>query len=344
MRYSYFYSGEYAASVLRSFIYRCSVSVWIFAYISGFDRGAWISVSLEKKKDGASSLILVGHCSAICGDVGSKIVHEHRSLVVKSALRNIQLGAAAASIIYCSVATAQTSETTTAEAYLGFEQFSTVVPYDRVDFVDKLKWAGMKFFNAPAAGRVVSLYDYRTGKLAGVECLSGNLKDQYALFVNWLVPKDAIIHTVKGVVGEDAVKVIGNEEWSNAGEWVSAVAVAAWFEDIAKQTKNEELKNLFIEPEPVWHELSFADECDLRDSVTELKGKNIRWYPVLNAKLRSVIGEGTGATSQEIKREPHVIVAKKLAEVEPEKRYWAECFPRSGESAAMKNLCGASVK
>ncbi len=265
---------------------------------------------------------------------------------MNAALRSLQLGAAAASIVYCSVAAAQTAETTTAEAYLGFEQFSTVIPYDHVDFIDKLKWAGMKFFNAPAADRVVSLYDYRTGKLAGAECLSGNLKDQYALFVNWLVPKDAIVHTlrVKGVVDEDAVEVIGNEEWSNVGEWVSTVAVAAWFENIARQTKNEEIKDLFIEPEPVWHELSFANECDLRDSVTELKGKKIRWYPVLNAKLRSVIEERAGATGQEIKRVPHVFVANKLAEIEPEKRYWAECFPGNGKSAAMKNLCGVSVK
>ena len=265
---------------------------------------------------------------------------------MKAVLKSMQLGAAAASIVYCSVAMAQTVETTTVKAYLGFEQFSTVVPYDHVNFADKLKWAGMKFLNAPAADRVVSLYDYRTVKLAGAECLGGNLKDQYALLVNWLVPKDAIVHTlrIKGVAGEDVVEVIGNEEWWGVGEWVSTAAVAAWFKAIAEQTKNEELKELAIEPQPVWHELSFTDECELRDSISELKGKKVRWYPVQNAKLRSVIKERTGAAGQEIKWEPHVIVAKKLAEVEPEKRYWAECFPGNGKGAAMKNLCGASVK
>ena len=110
--------------------------------------------------------------------------------------------------------------------YLDFGQFSTVAPEDQLSFLDKLKWAGMNIVGAPAAGGIVSLYEYDSAEIKMAPCSQGPLQDHHALLV-WrqqVQNSDADTQSQGNGAANGFEPVWGELSFSNACELQEALA------------------------------------------------------------------------------------------------------------------------
>lgn len=103
--------------------------------------------------------------------------------------------------------------------YLDFGQFSTVASEDQLGLVDKLWWAGMNFVGAPAAGEVVSLYEYGSAEITVASCSQDPLQDHHALLVRRQQAQDEdpkAQSQENGVANDGSELVWGELSFSNA--------------------------------------------------------------------------------------------------------------------------------
>ena len=233
---------------------------------------------------------------------------------------------------------AQPPADTTTSAYLDFGRFSTIAPADQLGFLDKLKWAGMIFVNAPAARRVVSLYDYTKRDIMAADCSSDRIRNHHALLVASLVPTDAVIAAL------DAIEQNSGNKDGDHDDVLSGLRGRSWVaqEDPALKTLlqegNDSSSALLNVPEPelVWHEFSFSNSCELRELIESLNYDDLHWRFVDDPKLRSVIQSVSDSDAQE----ERIIVAERLfPEATRSRQYFAECEPSSELPLADGSLC-----
>lgn len=239
-------------------------------------------------------------------------------------------------------------------AYLNFEQFRTVVDADKLGFYGTLKYAGMKFVNAPAAGRVVSLYEYDAESIVVNSSCSGEYKSEYALLVNWAVPS-------KAVEARWSPDMLG--ETTEQAEWASDV----WEEDLHKMLVDRDwilvetlssydsegkLKGIIPEPVPVWYEVPFVNACELQRSVENLDDGAWNWNQVSDDKLKRIaeypwVNKGENHDAWPV-HSTHVIVTEPISEAGDYVEYFAECqdiaFIRDGLGVPATSLCNWSVE
>ena len=229
-----------------------------------------------------------------------------------------------------SVLFAQPPADTTTAPYLDFKQFSTIAPADRIGFLDQLKWAGMKFANAPAAKRIVSLYEYSSDTIADVSCSDDRLRDHHALVVTKMIPIDSVI----AALPSDA------ENTPALKEQLADPQKNPWITNSALQ---ELLKNGSILPSrvttpmPVWGELSFSNSCELQKIAANLDHDAVTWHMVDNPKLLSVIqSEPNGATPAKI-----IVTDSFFPKQTGMKQYFAECVPANERPFVGSSYCDA---
>lgn len=239
-------------------------------------------------------------------------------------------------------------------AYLNFEQFETVVEAGDVSFIDKLKWAGMKLVNSPAAKRVVSLYDYDAGAITEGKCSDDQYKDYRALVVNSALSSEELIKAVEeaGVsmnlqmadVGKSLGSKLKEKPWITQEAWINAVS--SYGIDIAEQ-------NIVIpEPKTVWHELPYSNGCQLQRTVASFDYDAVVWQQVFDPKLLSItqlrnMGTGKGNALDGVSS-PHLIVTDPIVTSVEARHYFAECMGRvgylRGDGSSVVSLCGEKEK
>ena len=221
-------------------------------------------------------------------------------------------------------------------AYLDFGEFSSIAPADRLGFLDRLKWAGMIFVNAPAARRVVPLYDYTREGIGNADCSSDRIQDHRALFVTSLVPTDDVIAALQAIQANS-----GNEAGSH-DDVLSGLEEGSWVEDSV-------LRNLLQpggesssppldvpEPELVWHEFSISNSCELQQSIADLDYGALTWHSVDDPKLRTIIQSGP---SENNPRERIIMAEQLFPESALNGQYYAECKPSNELQLADDSLC-----
>lgn len=217
--------------------------------------------------------------------------------------------------------------------HLNFEQFKVVVDADELEFYETLTYEWMKFVNAPAAERVVLLYEYEAELIeeARLSCSDPVYTSGRALLVNSAVSRSVL-------VGRDDLPSISDSNLVN-GEWVLVDA----FDEFDEDEKRGILDSEFEEVEPFWYEASYADLCGLQRLVQD-RDNSLNWKLVNDEKLEKIhdvklakiyhneLSVDTWTT--------HVIVAEPIPEIEGDYgKYFAEC--RDGSSILTRNrsLC-----
>lgn len=236
-----------------------------------------------------------------------------------------------------------------APAHLNFEQFSTVVRADEVSFLTTLKWAGMILVNAPAADRVVTLYEYEAGSMGLGDCSESGYSSDHALLVNWAIPATAMIAAL-----EEAGVSLDSEQWDLSrgapqalgdGEWVTVGTLVATLD--SHNIDEGYWSEVFPEPSPVWHELPFASSCGLQETVATLDDSALVWQPVLDQKLKAIarfpdIVDG-GAAGALPPISPRVFVTRALEGPVETAQYFAECleaeFVQGAWTATPASVC-----
>lgn len=230
---------------------------------------------------------------------------------------------------------AQTPDGNSTYAYLGFSQFTTIKAANKLRFFDRLKWAGMVFVNAPAAKRVAALYEYKNNEIASADCSDNELRDQFALLVTQLVPTEAVLAN-----HEAQIREAGSLEFTlRDTPWLTRAGL--------KDLLPNELKEISDEAptEPVWHELSFSNSCDLKETITSLDYQTLTWSRAENPKLRSIIRSGAESLTRETSFKAQVILASPLFSKQAvQKQYFAQCKPVNDLRHARTLLCGARIR
>ena len=229
---------------------------------------------------------------------------------------------------------AQPRADTTTAPFLDFKQFSTIAPADQLGFLDKLKWAGMKFANAPAAKRVVSLYEYGSDAIADVTCSTDRLRDHHALIVTRMVPTSSVIATLEtyGDASSDPIKT--NELITQLSDPQENTWIAK--SELAKHLPHDPtLLDQVADPEPVWGELSFSNSCELREIAADLDYDAVTWHMVDDAKLRSLVpSERNDTTTAKF-----IVTDSFFPEQTEIKQYFAECVPASRRPYTRNSYC-----
>lgn len=252
-----------------------------------------------------------------------------RRKVLRSCILSVTVNLFTAGIL-----SAQVSTDVTKPAYLGFEQFSTVAIADRLGFLDKVIWAGMNFVYAPAAKRIVPLYEYNSEDIAKADCSADKHRTQRALLATWLVPKKAVpgkllskpsVELGRGFEGQD--------------KWLT---LAELKELLPKAHNLEGYRGMSV---PVWHELSVSNSCDLKRAVADLDYKALAWHPIDNPKLLSTIRSKDDSVGLMAAFKAHVIVtepffSKKIRQ----KKYFAECIPLKKRERTYASICNTVLK
>ena len=238
------------------------------------------------------------------------------------------------SLFASSVLFAQPPADTSADSFLDFSQFSMIAPADRLGFLDHLKWAGMRFVNAPAARRVVSLYEYSSDAIANVTCSDDRLRDHHALVVTELVPTNSVIVALEShrsgqsTAGniEELIRQLPDPE---VNPWMTTSGLQDFLQ------KDPSLPNNVSDPMPVWGELSFSNSCELQQMVEDLDYDAVTWHPVDNPKLRSFIqSEPDQTTSAKI-----IATGSFFPEHIETAQYFAECLPANERPHVGSSYC-----
>ena len=265
---------------------------------------------------------------------------------------SVSLGMFVGPLLVMNVAMGQGADQ--APAHLNFEQFSTVVHSDHVSILTTLKWAGMRWVNAPAADRVVTLYEYDAGAITALEaCSESGYSSDHALLVNWAIPTtDTMTALADAGVGlnsqpsnysEDLQAALGGGDWVTVGNLVTTLA--------SYEIDNQLWEGRIPQPSPVWHELPFVNSCRLQETVANLDDSALAWQPVLDQKLKeiaelAVVGDGEYAGTPSV-ISPHVIVTKAIEGPVEHEQYFAECwdvaFVQSALAAPPTSVCNMEL-
>lgn len=236
---------------------------------------------------------------------------------------------------------AQPPSDTTTTSFLDFGQFSTIAPADRLSFLDQLKWAGMMFVNAPAAKRVVSLYEYSSDTIASAGCSDDRLRDYRALVVTRLVPADSVIAALEySRADQSATGSAENSSIEELMRQLSGPQVNPWITESMLQNllrDNPSLTNEDLVPTPVWGEISFSNSCELQQMVANLDHDAITWHLVDNPKLLSFIQSASDQAT------PAKIIATNsfFPEHTEMTQYFAECVPANQRPHVGRSYCDA---
>lgn len=238
-------------------------------------------------------------------------------------------------LLTAGAATAQTKLGKSSSTYLDFAQFSTVVAADELSLGDKLWWEGMRFVRAPAAKRVVPLFKYKKADATKFDCSDKRLRNNYALLLAYLWPKDEVVKAGEMYPAMQAgLEILVSK--SKAVKWYTK-------HDLAKANFDGEImKKLEIKAVPVWYGIGFANPCELKDKVTALDYKAHEWKVISDPKLRYI------AMAETVPIEPAIIATTKLLEqsvgAEAGKQYFAECLPKSKVQTSDATICSSKSK
>ena len=192
----------------------------------------------------------------------------------------------------------------------------------------------MILVNAPAARRVVSLYEYTRQGIRDADCSSDRIQDHRALFVTSLVPTDAVIAALQ------AIQSSSGSEAGNHGDVLFRLEEGSWVDP-------EDLQNLLQpgsdsssapldvpEPELVWHEFSISNSCDLQQSIADIDYGALTWHSVDDPKLRTII-----QYEPEDPQERIIVVEQFFPESALNREYYAECKPSNELQLTGDSLC-----
>lgn len=224
--------------------------------------------------------------------------------------------------------------------YLDFGQFSTVVSTDQLDFLDKVKWAGMKFVAAPAKKGVVAIYKYNKEDFAKYKCSDKQLREHHALVVARLVSRTKVDLVLKGSTDPSAQQALNAlMNTPKTTRWLS-------FADLKQDAKREKaLKQLGVKAQPVWHELTFSNSCELRKMLDNLDYKVIDWHVVDDPKLRWLIQSGVDTPIAMNAFKPSVIATTSLfSGSSGQKQFFAECQSKYRYRTKDDSLCGKVLR
>ena len=228
---------------------------------------------------------------------------------------------------------AQISAPKATPQYLDFTQFSTIVSADQLSFLDKLKRAGMKFVNAPAEKRVVSLYEYSKKDFENYECSDKQLQEHHALLVAQLISKTS----------DNAARSVDPRDEKTLNKLKAMLKAAPWLtrEDLEHaEFEPETLQRLGIKAEPVWHEIAFSNSCELQKMVVDLDYKAVGWHVVDDPKLRSIIQSRVDTSMSASAFKPGVIATTSFfSKSSGQRQYFAECQPNHKLKAVGASLC-----
>ena len=231
-----------------------------------------------------------------------------------------------------------------APEYLNFDQFETIVPADRLSFFDRLKWAGMKFVNAPAADRIVSLYEYDMNSAnQHTDCSDTRLQSHHALLIDQQISTSEMISVVESSDIESSSRTTCalNEVISelNQRQWVSKTML----DGILGRNNCQQLVESVPGVAPVWHEFSFSNSCELRDALLDLDYDTVVWSLANDPKLRSIIESQTTNTDPSTAPGLRVIVDDQFFAASSQKQYFAECKLQANRQNDNFSLCGSVV-
>jgi len=203
-----------------------------------------------------------------------------------------------------------------AMSYLDFGQFRNVVESEQIGLWTKLKWAGMKYVDAPNANRIVSIYEYDADTISENDCTDDPRPANRALLVNWAIHSEKL--PTAGVL----------QNLSQGKDWITAEQLEEW-------VKAGQLGETYdaSEFEPVWNEFWFANTCHLLDTVDNVGSPGLSWQPIQDDRLRWIVENGPA------KMQPKVIVPAKLFETKPADHYFAECISGPEGPEGPDNLC-----
>ena len=254
---------------------------------------------------------------------------------MKSRTRRSRITFLFSSLFATSVLFAQPPDDTAASAFLDFGRFSTIAPADQLGFLDRLKWAGMIFVNAPAAKRIVSLYDYTRQDITDNQCSSNRMQDHHALLVTSLVPTDAAIEAISSRPDYDSS--VQNRALLELEEraWITEAALVNLLPDISDS-------NNVPKSEPVWYELSFSNSCELQRIIENLDYDDFTWRLVDDPKLRSIIQTGLDEAGQAASIQERIIITEPLFPASS-RQYFAECEPSNQPRLAQLQLARNST-
>ena len=249
-----------------------------------------------------------------------------------------------AHLVIGSPAFAQNPVGQAAPEYLNFGQFETIVPADRLSFFDRLKWAGMKFVNAPAADRIASLYEYDTNSAnQNTDCSDTKLRSHHALLIDQKISTSEMISVAKSGDMESSFKTTCalNDVISelNQRQWVSK----AMLDGILGRNNCQQLVESAPDVAPVWHEFSFSNSCELRDILLNLDDDTVAWSLANDPKLRSIIESATTNTDPSTAPGLRVIVDDQFFAASSQKQYFAECKFQTDNQNDNFSLCGTIV-
>ena len=236
-------------------------------------------------------------------------------------------------LLATSTALAQTTTSKIKPEYLDFSQFATIVSAEEVGLGKQFKWAGMKFVNAPAEKRVISLYKYAKEDIADYKCSDKRLQNHYALLVGQLIPK-ASVNSARADDPKEQSKLKALKGIANAKQWLTNA-------DLMNSKLNvATLQKLGIRAEPVWYELTFSNSCELKKMLVDFDYKSVDWHVVHDPKLRSIIQSKAVPLMLHKTFTPSVIAAVSLFEKSSgKKQYFAECQSKTDREAVETSLC-----
>ena len=205
--------------------------------------------------------------------------------------------------------------------YLNFEQFRNIVDADQISWLTKLKWAGMKYVDAPNANRVVPLFGYDGQAIVDSKCTDDFNSKNRALLVNWAIDSGTVANARAAAGG---VPLQNDERWYTL--------------DHLETTNGNDVEWSEFGPVPVWEEVWFSSSCHLQEVVANLDDANLSWYPVQDDKLRWIIENGSADNGYPVK----VIVPDNLFESESADHYFAECVREPRGQKGVDKLCNAA--
>ena len=214
--------------------------------------------------------------------------------------------------------------------YLDFGQFSHIVDSDEVGLWTKLKWAGMKYVDAPNANRVVSIYEYDANAISEGQCTDEPRDKTHALLVNWAIENEELARIIEDNGWQMLPASLSDTEWVTKDQ-LDSLAMSEHASDFDWSALAESFH-------PVWDEVWFANSCDLQRTVSRVADANfvgLQWQPVSDDRLRWV-ADVYGIDNLFADDPPgKVIVADKVFEHRDVDHYFAEC----GASTAPDTLC-----
>ena len=244
---------------------------------------------------------------------------------------------------------AQSPDGEGASSYLDFRQFSTIVPADKISFLDKLKLAAMRIVKAPALKEVVALYEYTTDNIDASQCSNAQFQDHYALLVAQGYEKESVDPVLANIGNSEESREVSLLEAELAAldpdEWITRPNLESAFGPVGQSPDNMLWSHVVPGPEPVWREVSFANSCDLQRVVRDLDRAVGGWRPVSDPKLRSIFESGANSDDNNNASAARVIVAHPFfAESSEPKNYLAECEPAYVRNSAGASLCGTVLQ